>query len=277
MRIGVLFSRLRVDEKLIFEALERRGVAYDRIDDRETAFDLSERTLQHDLVLVRSISQSRCLYASAILNNLGVPTVNSHQVIANCADKVVTSALLARAGLAVPRTVVALTPQAALCAIESMGYPVVLKPVVGSWGRCVSKINDREAAEAVLEHKAQIGSSQHAICYIQEYVQKPGRDIRVVVIGDKPVAAMYRCSSHWITNAARGSSNSRCEITTEIGDTAVAAASSVGGGAVAVDLLESPRGLLVNEVNGTMEFKACTEATGVDIAGCVVAYALSQL
>ncbi len=129
-----------------------------------------------------------------------------------------TSAALARDGVPQPHNATAFTPEAALEAIEAFGYPVVLKPVVGSWGRLLAKINDRDAAEAVLEHKSTLGSVQHSVFYIQEYIEKPGRDIRAIVIGDRVLTAMYRKSEHWITNTARGGEGELCPITPEIED-----------------------------------------------------------
>jgi len=274
VRLGILLSQVRFDEKLLFTALERRHVEWVRLDDRHVHFSLTGPAPELDLVLIRSVSESRALYAAQILNALGVPTVNAASVIATCNDKVACTAALTAAGVPSPATRVAFTPESALIAIEELGYPAVLKPVVGSWGRLLAKLNDREAAEAVLEHKAVLGSYQHSIFYLQEYIAKPGRDIRVVVIGDEPVAAMYRNSHHWITNAARGANCTNCPLTPEIGNLALRAAQAVGGGAVAVDLIESARGLLVTEVNATMEFKSLTEASGVDVAGRLVDYVL---
>lgn len=277
MKIGVLMSRVRLDEKMLLDALQRRGVPWERLDDDEMVFNVNangNKPLKDcDVVLIRSIQQSRALYAAKIFNSLGIPTVNSYDVIATCNDKLVTTSVLVEKGLPCPETRVAFSAESALRAIEEIGYPVVLKPLAGSWGRLLAKINDRDAAEAVLEHKEKLGSYQHSIFYIQEYINKPGRDIRVVVIGDEPVAAMYRNSEHWITNAARGSNCTACRITPEIGSLALKAAKAVGGGAVAVDLLESEdRGLLVCEINSTMEFKSCAQASGVDIADRLVDY-----
>jgi [lysine-biosynthesis-protein LysW]--L-2-aminoadipate ligase len=175
-----------------------------------------------------------------------------------------------------PRIKVAFSPESALNAIEELGYPVVLKPVVGSWGRLLSKINDRDAAEAVLEHKDTLGSYQHSVFYIQEYIQKPGRDIRAVVVGNQTICAIYRSSSHWITNTARGGQGEVCPVTPELNDLCVSAAQAVGGGVLAVDVLEDPnRGYLVNEVNHTMEFHTLAPTTGVDIPGIIVDYTLA--
>jgi [lysine-biosynthesis-protein LysW]--L-2-aminoadipate ligase len=277
MRIGVLYSRIRIEEKLLLEKFDQRHVAYDLIDDGEVVLDLHDgvRWRKYDAVLDRSISQSRALAALSVLNAWGVPTVNSYRTVAVCGDKLMTSAVLVSAGIPTTRIKVAFTTEAALQAIEEMGYPVVLKPVTGSWGRLVSKINDRDAAEAVLEHREVLGSTQHAVYYVQEYIPKPGRDIRAFVVGDETIAAIYRASNHWITNTARGGQASNCPVTPELNDLCVRSAQAVGGGVVAIDILEDPdRGYLVNEVNHTMEFRNSIAPTGVDIPGRVVDYVI---
>lgn len=278
MKIGILLSRVRVEEKWLLEALEKRHVVYERIDDREASFDINDPApwLKYDVVLERSLSYLRGLSAAQMFNAWGVPTVNMSHVAATCGDKLATSAALARAGIPQPRTKVAFTPEAALEAIEDLGYPVVLKPTVGSWGRLLAKLNDRDAAEAVLEHKETLGSYQHSVYYIQEYIQKPGRDIRAMVVGDQTVCAIYRSASHWITNTARGGSGEICPITPEIHDLCIRAANAVGGGVLAIDILEDPqRGFLVNEVNHTMEFHTLAPMTGVDVPGIMVDYAVA--
>lgn len=276
LKIGVLYSRVRVEEKWIFGALEKRGMDYDRLDDRAVHFDLENPApwRQYDVVLERSISYYNGLYALRLLNAFGVPTVNTASVAEICGDKLMTSAALAREGVPQPRNAAAFSVEAALEAIETFGYPVVLKPVVGSWGRLLAKVNDREAAEAILEHKSTLGSAQHSIFYIQEYIEKPGRDIRAIVIGERVVTAMYRKSEHWITNTARGGSGELCPITPEIEEMCLRAAKAVGGGVLGVDLVEHPeRGLMVNEINHTMEFHTMQPLSGIDIAGEIVEYA----
>jgi [lysine-biosynthesis-protein LysW]--L-2-aminoadipate ligase len=152
---------------------------------------------------------------------------------------------------------------------------VVLKPAVGSWGRLLARINDRDAAEAILEHKVTLGSFHHGAFYIQEFVRKPGRDIRSFVIGDETICAIYRTSPHWITNTARGGAATNCPVTPEIDEISRAAARAVGGGVVAIDLFETDEGLLVNEVNYTMEFKNSIDTTGVNIPGLVADYVIA--
>jgi len=281
MKVGILYSRVRAEEKLLFDACERRGVDFELLDDGQLIFDISstnghmKRFEQFDVVMERCISHGRALYSLRILNDRGIRTVNTAQVADICGNKLQTTSALTAAGVPSPRTLVAFTTEAALAAIEELGYPVVLKPSVGSWGRLLSKINDREAAEAVLEHKEVLGTYHHSIHYIQEYIQKPMRDIRAFVIGNETICAIYRDSKHWITNTARGGKASVCTVTPELNDICVRAAKAVGGGAVAIDVLEDPdRGLLINEVNYTMEFRNSVMPTGVDIPGRMVDFAL---
>jgi [lysine-biosynthesis-protein LysW]--L-2-aminoadipate ligase len=276
MRIAFLCSRIRAEEKLLLTELERRGLTYTRIDDREQIFDLHRREYPFDVVLERCIQHSRAIHMLKILNDAGIPSVNFYEVGATCGDKFLTTQALSRAGVPTPRSLLAFTPESAIAAVEHLGYPVVFKPVVGSWGRMVSKVNDREAAEAIIEHRDVLGNYQHAIYYIQEYIDKrEGRDIRSFVVGDECIAAIYRTSEHWITNTARGGRTTNCPVTPELADLSVQASRAVGGGVLAVDLLETQDGrLLVNEVNYTMEFRNSIETTGVDIPGRIVDYVL---
>lgn len=280
-KVGILYSRVRAEEKLLFEAFEKRGVAFDLLDDRDIVFEITQgHSYQHmyadyDVIVERCINHGRALYSLRILNDRGIPTVNTAHVADVCGNKLQTTSALTAAGVPSPRTLVAFTPESALAAIDSIGYPVVLKPAVGSWGRLLSKINDREAAEAILEHKEVLGSYHHSIFYIQEYINKPMRDIRAFVIGNETICAIYRDSAHWITNTARGGKSSNCPITPELNDICVRAAQAVGGGVVAIDVLEDPdRGLLVNEVNYTMEFRNSILPTGVNIPERMVDFAL---
>lgn len=273
--VGVLLSRVRVEEKLLLEELERRGIATKVIDDRELVFSLERKPeLGVDVVLERCIQHSRALYALSVLETWGIPTVNTFEVADVCGNKLLTTMRLIREGVPSPRTRLAFTPESALAAVEELGYPAVLKPLVGSWGRLISRVNDRDAAESILEHKDVLGTYIHSIYYIQEYVPKPGRDIRAFVVGDETIGAIYRYSEHWITNTARGGKATKCEVTPELNDLCVRAARAVGGGVVAIDVLEAPEGLLVNEVNYTMEFRNSIDVTGVNIPGRVVDYAL---
>ncbi|HBY92463.1 MAG: lysine biosynthesis protein LysX [Ardenticatenaceae bacterium] len=274
MHIGILLGRVRVEEKLLIQEIEGRSLSYEVINDNEVQFDLERAGAwqRFDVILERCVSHSRAMAALACFDAYGIPTVNTRQVGEICGDKLLTTLVLARAGVPQPRTRTAFTHEAAVAAIEELGYPVVLKPATGSWGRLLARVNDRDAAEAILEHKETLGGVQHAIYYIQEYVNKPGRDIRAFVVGDETICAIERRSAHWITNTARGGQAGNFPVTPELNDLCVRASRAIGGGVVAVDVFESDRGLLVNEVNYTMEFRNSIAPTGVNIPGRIVDY-----
>lgn len=291
MKIGLVYSRVRFEEKQIIEALNQRGIAHDLIDDREVVFNLTpqfgttpekhhgikflvpDKFKQYDVVLDRAMEFTRGLYALEILNSWGVKTVNRATVVSLCGDKLLTTAALTQYGVPSPRTEIAFTPEAALEAIENMGYPVVIKPVIGSWGRLVAKINDREAAEALLEHKSVLGHFLHEIFYLQEFIKKPGRDIRIIMMGDEVISSIYRSSAHWVTNTARGANATVCPLDADLEKIARSAAQAVGGGFLAIDVIEDPdRGYLVNEINPTPEFRGSETATGADIPNKLIDY-----
>jgi len=274
MKIGVLCSIIRKEEKLLFAELKRRGIEFEKIDVRDIILDYDKKMEHYDVILERCINHSRALYTLKLMNDWGIKTINSYEVANICGNKLLTTSALSKNGVPIPRTKIAYTPESALKAIEEIGYPVVLKPAVGSWGRLIGKINDRDAAETVLEHKTILGTYHHSVFYIQEYVQKNGRDIRSFVVGDKTIAAIYRTSSHWITNTARGGVASNCPVTDELNDISVRGAKAVGGGVLALDIFETPDGYVVNEVNYTMEFRNSISVTGVDIPAKIIDYVI---
>ena len=277
MKIGFLHSLIRFEEKLLLEEFNRReGIELVMLDDRKLVFDL-DTVPPVDLLFERCVSHSRALYSLQFMELAGIPCINRAEVARICGDKIESSLTLARNKIPQPHLRVAYSEESALEAIEEIGYPVILKPAIGSWGRLLSKINDREAAETILEHKKVLGSYQHSIFYIQEYIEKSGRDIRTFVVGDACIAAIYRESDHWITNTARGAIASNCPITDEIAELSLAAADAVGGGLLAVDLFETTDGLIVNEVNYTMEFRNSIKPTGVDIPAKMVDFAVASL
>lgn len=285
MRVGIIISHVRPEEKLLISAFQARGIEPDIISDRDINIDLTAGAEQlapsgaawasYDLIMERSVSTSRGLYTLAALESWGVHAINNYETASTCADKFRTTLALTRAGVPQPAARVAFDPDSAIQAIEDLGYPAVLKPVTGSWGRLLARVTDRESAEAIIEHRQTLGDYNHHIYYAQEYVNKPGRDIRAFVLGDRTICAIYRDSAHWITNTARGGKASNCPVTPELDAICVKAAQAVGGGILAIDVLEdAERGFLVNEVNHTMEFRNSSLPTGVDIAASVAEYAL---
>jgi [lysine-biosynthesis-protein LysW]--L-2-aminoadipate ligase len=246
-RVGILMTRLRTEEKLLLEELGHRpGVEIVRIMDGDRFFDISQLPEDVDVVFERSISYSRGLYISRIFEAHGVPVVNPSVVAERCGDKYVTSQILAREGIPTPRVLMAFDEE-----------------------------DNRSTAESLIEHKATLGVN-HQVFYIQEYINKPGRDIRAFVIGDEPICAIYRSSESWITNTARGGIASNCPITHEISDLCQKAARAVGGGLLALDLFETESGLTINEINHTMEFRNSITTTGVNIPEKMVDYVIKQ-
>lgn len=276
IKVGFLHSLIRKEEKLLIgEFQKREGIELVMLDDRRLVFDLA-RGPEVDVVIERCINHSRALHALRLFKSLGTPCVNAYDVSQTCGDKILSAVALKEHGVPQPELRIAFTEESALAAIEDIGYPVVLKPAVGSWGRLLSKVNDRDAAETILEHKTVLGSYHHSIFFIQRYVQKKGRDIRAFVVGDECIAAIYRTAKHWITNTARGAVASNCPVTPELAELCVNAARAVGGGVLAVDVLEGEDGLLVNEVNYTMEFRNSIDTTGVNIPDKVIDYVTAR-
>lgn len=288
MQLAIIITHIRAEEKLLINAFEQRGLQPDIILDRDLNFDLLAGPEQHSpagrpwqdyaLVLERCVSTSRGLYTLEILNAWGIPTLNSYETAAICADKLRTSIQLARAGLPQPGTRVTFTPETAIDALETLEYPAVLKPVTGSWGRLLARVNDRESAESIIEHRQTLGDYKYHVYYAQAYVNKPGRDIRAFVLGNRTLCAIYRHSEHWITNTARGGNATNCPITPDLDALCQQAAQAVGGGILAVDLLEAEDGtLLINEINHTMEFRNSSAPTGIDIPQAVADYVIQQV
>jgi [lysine-biosynthesis-protein LysW]--L-2-aminoadipate ligase len=276
-KVAFLYTRMRTEEKLLLEELQSRaGVEIGLVNDDETWFDIQKKPIEADVMFERSISYYRGLYITRIFEAQGIPVVNTAEVAARCGDKYITSQILVNVGIPGPRVLMAFSEEAALKAVEELGYPCVLKPVVGSWGRLLAKVENRASAEAIIEHKATLGGVGHQIFYIQKYVEKPGRDIRAFCIGEEPICAIYRTSENWITNTARGGQASNCPVTPELGDLICRTARAIGGGLLAIDVFESPDGLQVNEVNHTMEFRNSITTTGVNIPQKMVDYVLSK-
>jgi len=277
MKIGILYSRIRQDEKLLLNELRDRDHEIEKIDVRKHQFGLDGTTADIDdldIVVDRCLSTSRSLYATRFIDHYGVPVVNSPETADVCADKAKNSLALDAAGVPTPETKVAFTVDSAMDAIDSFGYPCVLKPVVGSWGRLMAKLDSESAAEAVLEHKKVLGHYEHKVFYVQEFVDKPGRDIRVLATDGEPVAAMTRSSDHWLTNAAKGGDTAGFELDDTALDLVEQASDAVGGGLLGVDLMEvggeNSGRYTVHEINHTVEFKALNGCVDIDVPGTVV-------
>jgi len=275
IRLAVLHSTIRAEEKLLGEAARKRGVEVLWVDIRSAMLDPLLPRPAADVALERSVSTVKGDYAASFWEASGIPVINPPSVAALCRDKFLTSLALEKAGVPGPRFALVFDLEQARALIDRWGgFPVVLKPAQGSWGRLLAKINDDDALDAVLEHKDVLGTPPQKAFYFQEFVPKPGRDIRAFVVDDRTIAAIRRESEHWITNTARGGRASNCPVTPELEDICRRTSEAIGGGVLAVDIFETPGGLQVNEVNHTMEFRNSEGPTGVSISGAVVDYAV---
>jgi len=277
LTLGILHSTIREEEKLILNAAKKRGVKSELIDIRENIFNPALYTANFDLALERSISTVKGMYATKFLESLGITVINSSKIASVCEDKFLTSLALQRAHVPTPPFALVFGIEQAKQACKELGgFPVVLKPNLGSWGRLLAKVNDTDSLEAVIEHKDVLGSPYQKVIYIQKYIDKPGRDIRVFVVDNEAICAIYRNSPHWITNTARGSVASNCPLNSELRSISKKASRAVGGGILAIDVFETKDGLSINEINHTMEFKNSEIPTRVSISGAVVDYCLEQ-
>lgn len=278
IKIGLLHTTIRGDEKLIMEASKKKNIALEVIDVRESMFSTKGANYKADVMLERCVSTVKGMHALEYFESIGIPTVNTLSVARICENKFLTSLTLWKSHISTPRFCLVFSEEQAKNAIEKLGgFPIVLKPISGSWGRLLSKINDMDSLESLLEQKTILGGPQHHAFYMQEYINKPGRDIRLNVIGKKSVAAIYRESSHWITNTARGARPLPCPITKDLEDIAVKTVTAIGEGVLGIDIFESKDGFIVNEVNHTMEFKNVQRVTGVDIGQEIIMYCLSKI
>ena len=273
--IGLLHTTIRGDEKLIIEAAKKRKVKIKAVDVREEIFNRKTFRRDFDLALERCISTVKGMHATQFLESLDILVINNSSVAKICEDKFITSLFLQKAKIPTPDFAMVFNTTQAYKAVNQLGgFPIVVKPPLGSWGRLLAKINDIDSLEAILEHKDVLGSPHQKSFYIQKYVKKPGRDIRAFVVDGETICAIYRDSAHWITNTARGGIATNCPVDKEISNLAKRASDAVGGGILSMDIFETGEGLLINEINHTTEFKNSEKPTGVSISGAIVDYCI---
>lgn len=273
MNIGLVHTTIRGDEKLLVNAAKNRGIKLEVVDVRSRIFNSKTWKESFDVVIERCVSTTMGMHAISFFESLDIPVVNSSKVAQLCVDKFATSLRLRKENVPTIPFAMTFTEEETATAIKHLGgYPIVIKPSTGSWGRLLAKINDRDALEAVLEQKTVLGTPPHKAFYIQKFIDKPGRDIRVTTVGGKVVCAIYRETSHWISNTARGAKAKKCKVDKDLKEICLNASRAVGRGVLGVDVFESNGGYLVNEVNHTTEFKNVQAVTGVDVAGAILDY-----
>jgi len=270
----ILYDQLRWEEKSLIEAAKKKDIKLEVINCRENSIDLDkdEFTYCDDIILQRCVSYYNNLHSTAAFEGLGAKMINSLYTAIMCGNKLFTHMELAKSGIAIPKAFCAFSNQSAMDILNKNGYPKVIKPVVGSWGRMVALLKDKEAAEAVIEDREHMYPLYH-VFYFEEFVKRPPRDIRCIVVGNKVVAAIYRYSgdNEWKTNMALGGKAEACKVTNEMEDLCLKVAKTLKGEILGVDLMESDEnGLLVHEVNNTTEFKNTVRVTEIDIPSLIM-------
>jgi len=281
--IILLYDTIRWEEKALYESAKKKGISIRNFDCKNLFVtlendDLQSREFSNKVVIQRCVSYFKNLHSTAILEGLDAKVINSLDTSMICGNKLFTHIKLRKSGIKTPKVVSAFSGDAALEALDKFGYPVVIKPTIGSWGRLIALLKDKEAAKAVIEDREHMFPLYH-IYYLEEYVKRPPRDIRAIVIGNKVAAAIYRYSgeSEWKTNMALGGHAEQCPVTNELEDICIKASNAVCGDIVGVDLMESDRdGLVVHEVNNTTEFKNTVRVTGIQIQDMILDYAINK-
>ena len=272
--ITILYDTIRLEEKLLIESAKKNNITIEMVDCKKLFIDLDENLHNIQTVLQRCVSYYRNIHSTAVLEGQGVKVVNCLNTGIFAGNKLFTHMLLKKAGIETPNATVAFSKDAAMKMFDECGFPKIIKPTVGSWGRMVSKINDMDSADGIIEGKEAMHPIHH-IHFFEEFVQRPPRDIRVIVIGDNAVAAIYRNSAdgNWKTNTHLGGSAETCKITNELEDVCLKAKNTVFGDIVGVDLMESEeKGLVVHEINNTTEFRNVVRVTGIDVPKLMLEY-----
>ncbi|MEM2087633.1 MAG: lysine biosynthesis protein LysX [Thermoproteota archaeon] len=282
MPLGIFYDQIRFEEKELFKTAENLSIPFKKLNVDDLSFTLNRKDpeLQDlEIALLRCVSYFKSLHLSNYVEGAGLTSISSFKTLQIAGNKLFTTVELVKNNVKTPLTVLSFSYQSALDSLNKVGYPAVLKPVVGSWGRLISLISDKYSAEAILEDR-QYMFPLYQIYYLQEYVEKPGRDIRATVIGDEVVSAIYRVSppDQWKTNIALGGRSEKAEVTDELSKVVLKAAKAVGGEFVGIDVMESPKdGYVVNEVNPTPEFRGTMDATGINIPEKILKYLVSKI
>jgi len=280
-KVRIVFDRVRVEEKMLEQKAIELGHDTKMIDAKITKINTESKKSNFDfgdVVIERCVSYFRGLHLTACLEFLDVPVINRFEVANNCGNKMVTSLLLKKHKVPTPKTYFSFSSGAALETLDEEGYPLVIKPIIGSWGRGVIALKDRETADAIVEVRELSDGPLDRIYYLQEMVKRPPRDIRAITVGDQLIAAMYRTSTGGFkTNIALGAEPIACEITKELEDICISASKAVGGGILGIDVMEDKKhGLVVHEVNNTVEFKGLAKVTKRNIPKEIIEYSVTS-
>ena len=276
--VTILYDTIRWEEKALLEAGRKKNINIQMVDCKNLAIDLEKKPEDYGPVIQRCVSYYRNLHSTAALEGMGVNVINCLNTGIFAGNKLFTHMLLKKYGVPTPYAAVAFSKDAAVEHLETHGYPKVIKPTVGSWGRLISKLNDKDSAEGIIESRESMYPI-YQVHYLEEFVNRPPRDIRAIMVGDKIVAAIYRNSGEgsWKTNMALRGTAEECKVTPEMEEMCIKAKNAVQGDIVGVDLMESnERGLVVHEVNNTTEYKNTVRVCGVDIPSLMIDYVIKN-
>ena len=281
-KLDILFDKLRFEEKALYNTAIKKGVEVRLVDSRNIIIDTDDLGSNEfefgDILLQRSISHFRGQFITYCLELCGYNVINSSRIGEICGNKLLTSMILKKNDIPTPKSYFSFNSDSAFNFISTIDLeqnPLVFKPVIGSWGRGVFPVRTKEIGKIIIEMRQESTSPFSSIFYFQELIHRPPRDIRCIVVGEKLVAAVYRYSSddEWRTNVAKGGKAELIEVTTELEELALKAARAVGTGVLGIDMMEDQnRGLLVHEINNTVEFRGASLATGIDIADMIIEY-----
>lgn len=276
--ISILYDKIRYEEKVLYDKAVKRDLKVSLLDAKNIL--LSSESNQSDfnssrVFFQRCLSLYRSLYITTCLEFLGCNVINSSNIIDICGNKLKTTLKLAQHNIPTPKTYFAFSAEGVKELLIKIGFPKVLKPVVGSWGRGVFPLRNQELANMLLEIRDEDANPLSRIYYVQEMVRRPPRDIRCIVIGHNLVTSVYRYSANeeWRTNVSRGGRTELAPITKELEDIVIKTSEVIGEGILGVDLMEDlDNGLVVHEVNNNVEFRGASQVSNVDIPDAILDY-----
>ncbi|HXT84331.1 MAG TPA: lysine biosynthesis protein LysX [Verrucomicrobiae bacterium] len=286
VKLGIFFDKLRFEERSLYETAIKNGIETNLIDSKSVILNtdniVSNDLDYGDIILQRSISHFRGQLLTSCLELLGYKVINNSKIGEICGNKLLTSMILKKNNIPTPKSFFSFSSDSALEILNDQDIeknPLVFKPIIGSWGRGVFPVRNKEIGKIIIEMRQESTSPFSNIYYFQELIRRPPRDIRCIVIGDEVVAAIYRYASddEWRTNVSRGGKAEMIKITSELEGVAIKAAKAVGTGILGIDLMEDDKyGLLVHEINNTVEFRGASSATGMNIAQKIIDYFLEM-
>lgn len=287
VKLDIFYDKLRFEEKILYEASQKRNIDCRLLDAKNIILNTSDieqgPVSFGEMVLQRSVSHFRGQFLTLCLELIGYNVINNSKIGEICGNKLLTSMVLKKNNIPTPEAIYSFNSESAVTILNQFDLrekPLVFKPVIGSWGRGVFPVRNKEIGKMIIEMRQESSSPFSNIFYFQELVNRPPRDIRCIVVGERLVAAIYRYSSNdeWRTNVAMGGKAEKIEITSELEDLAIKTAKAVGVGILGIDMMEDEKkGLLVHEVNNTVEFKGASSATGINIADLILDYLLLQI